>query len=71
VAVRPRMQPLLVPPDTVLMAVVRVESGGHASGADVPRTARAIEDAAGMPRVRALQVDFDAVVFERAFYRAL
>jgi len=71
VAVRPRMQPLLAPPNTVLMAVVRVESGGHASGANVPRAARAIADAAFMPGVRALQVDFDAVASERTFYRAL
>jgi len=75
VAVRPRMQPLLVPPNTVLMAVVRVETGGPmgrpASCADVPGTARAIADAAGLPGVRALQVDFDAVASERDFYRAL
>jgi hypothetical protein len=71
VAVRPRMQPLLIAPNTVLMAVVRVESGGHASGADVPSTAHAIAEAAAQPGVRALQVDFDAVVSERAFYRAL
>jgi hypothetical protein len=71
VGVRPRMQPLLVPPNTALMAVVRVESGGRAAGADVPHAARAIADAADMPGVRALQVDFDAVVSERAFYRAL
>src|ERR1700691_385401 len=71
VAVRPRMQPLLIPPNTALMAVVRVESGGHAAGADIPRTAGAIADAAALPHVRALQVDFDAVASERAFYRAL
>ena len=75
VSVRPRMQPLLVTPNTMLMAVVRVETGGPmghaASGADVPRTARAIAGAATMPGVRALQVDFDAVASERAFYRAL
>ncbi len=71
VVVRPRMQPLLAPPDTVLMAVVRVESGGHAERADVAQTARAIADAAAQPGVRALQVDFDAVASERSFYRAL
>jgi hypothetical protein len=71
VAVRPRMQPLLAPPGAVLMAVVRVETGGHGTGADVPRTARAIADAAGIPGVRALQVDFDAVASERAFYRGV
>jgi hypothetical protein len=71
VALRPRMQPLLVPPGTILMAVVRLESDGQASGADVPRTSRAIADAARLPGVRALQVDFDAVASERPFYRAL
>src|SRR5580693_3837629 len=40
VSVRPRMQPLRVPPNTVLMAVVRVESNGRASGANVARTSR-------------------------------
>jgi hypothetical protein len=71
VAVRPRMQPLLTPPGTVLMAVVRVESDGLGAGADVSHTARAIADAAGEPGVRALQIDFDAVASERSFYRAL
>jgi hypothetical protein len=71
VAVHPRMQPLLVPPAAILMAVVRVESGGHGATADVQRTARAIADAAAQPGVRALQVDFDAVASERAFYRTL
>jgi len=71
VAVRPRMQPLRIPPGTVLMAVVRVESGGHAAGADPQRTAQAIADAAAQPGVRALQVDFDAVASEREFYRAV
>ncbi|MGC9946030.1 MAG: DUF3142 domain-containing protein [Bryobacteraceae bacterium] len=75
VAVRPRMQPLLTPPGAVLMAVVRVESGGRASagtsGADVQRTAGAIAGAASLPGVRGLQVDFDAVASERAFYRAV
>lgn len=75
VAVRPRMQALLAPPHTVLIAVVRVETGGPrghpACGADVPGTARAIADAAALPGVRALQVDFDAVASEREFYRAL
>jgi len=70
VAVRPRMQPLKAPPGTVLMAVVRVESGGHGADADVERTAAAIA-AAALPDARALQVDFDAVASERSFYRAL
>ena len=75
VVVRPRRQPLLVQPHTVRMAVVRVETesaaGQPASRADVPRTASAIAAAARLPGVRALQVDFDAVASERAFYRSL
>jgi len=71
VGVRPRMQPLRLPPGTALMAVVRVESGGHAANADRAATAEAIADAAAIPGVRALQVDFDAVVSERVFYRGM
>ncbi len=65
------MQPLLVPPDAVLMAVVRVESGGRAANANPARTAQAIAEAVNQPGVRALQVDFDAVASERDFYRAV
>ena len=71
VGVRPRMQPLLAPKDAVLMAVVRVESGGHAATADPARAAEAIAAAAVTPGLRALQVDFDAVASERQFYRRL
>ncbi len=71
VSVSPRRQPMLAPPDTVLMAVVRVESGGRAAKADAERTGKAIAEAALIPRVRALQIDFDAVESERPFYRAL
>jgi hypothetical protein len=73
--VRPRMQPLVVDPATTLVAVVRIESdrrrrprltnGQRSTATD------AIVRAAGLPRVRALQVDFDAAVSERAFYRSL
>jgi uncharacterized membrane protein len=71
VAIRPRLQPLRTAPGTVLMAVVRVESGGHAAAAPLAAAAGAIADAARLPAVRALQVDFDAVASERSFYRAL
>jgi uncharacterized protein DUF3142 len=70
VAVRPRLQPLRVPPGAALMAVVRVESSGRAAGANAAETARALAEAA-TPGVRALQVDFDAVASERDFYRRL
>ncbi|HYP53819.1 MAG TPA: DUF3142 domain-containing protein [Pyrinomonadaceae bacterium] len=72
---RPRLQPLKVAPGTKLLAVVRVES----DKATRPRltaeqralvVASASEAAAG-PNVRGVQIDFDAVLSERDFYRAL
>jgi|SRR5579871_653001 len=71
VAVRPRLQPLLTPPNAALIAVVRVESGGKAAAGDADRAAQAIAEAAKTPRALALQVDFDAVASERNFYRAV
>lgn len=68
VTVRPRVQPLRYAPGTMLMAVVRVES----SGKPLPPAATAAEamvDAAKARGVRALQIDYDAVASERAFYR--
>jgi hypothetical protein len=76
--VRPRLQPLVVAPGTPLMAVVRIESqdlqdaGQHAEApgqrVDV---VHAILDATELRGVRALQVDFDARVSEREFYRGV
>jgi hypothetical protein len=70
---RPRMQPLQVPQETRLVAVVRIETA--AGAAFDPETARrsAVEIArAGELRgVLAVQVDFDATASERAFYREL
>lgn len=69
-ATRPRLQPLLVPPDTPLMAVVRIESAGRQLPAPhtiVPELLRPIT----LPNVRALQLDFDARESEREWYRAL
>jgi hypothetical protein len=67
---RPRLQPLRVPPDTALMAVVRLESGGLPL--PEPGAVRAeILKAATIPGVQALQVDFDARLSERDWYRQL
>jgi hypothetical protein len=69
--IRPRLQPLRVPPGTALIAVVRLESSGHD---DLPKSAEiapAIADAAREPGIRALQIDYDARFSERAFYRQL
>jgi hypothetical protein len=69
VLVRPRFQPLRVAAGTALVAVVRVESDGSGLP-QAPPVARAITGAA-REGVVALQVDYDAPVSERSFYRTL
>lgn len=67
--VRPRLQPLRVPPGTRLIAVVRLESAGRD---DLPRSAEiapAIAEMAQRPGISALQIDYDARFSERSFYR--
>jgi hypothetical protein len=75
VVVRPRFQPLRVSPETPLMAVVRIEPQRDArlklSPDQAKRAAQQVAEAAQLPRVTALQVDFDAVRSEREFYRQL
>jgi hypothetical protein len=72
VAVRPRMQPLRVPPQTQLMAVVRVEARGAAlSGEQRDAAVNAIAASSRLPRVAAVQIDFDATASQREFYRTL
>jgi hypothetical protein len=68
--VRPRYQPLRVGPGTWLVAVVRIEaSPSFAPDNDIAhRSALAIAEAAQLPKVRALQVDFDATSAQRGFY---
>lgn len=73
VVVRPRMQPLFVPPATALISVVRIETtrGATLSPVQRARTVDALVAAATAPKTRALQIDFDATTSERAFYKAL
>jgi hypothetical protein len=70
VAVRPRLQPLVVAPGTVMMAVVRIESENPE-----PSTRSAVEqailEATELHGVGALQLDYDAKASERDFYRSL
>jgi hypothetical protein len=66
----PRRQPLRVPPGTAMMAVVRLESHGEPLP-DTDAVSRDILDAAAIPGVRALQVDFDARLSEREWYARL
>jgi Protein of unknown function (DUF3142) len=72
VIVRPRLQPLRVPHETKLMAVVRIEADRRRppdlSASQREVATAAIADVSGLHGVRALQVDFDAAVSQRTFY---
>lgn len=69
----PRRQPLRVRPATTLVAVVRIETepGSALSREQMDKAVKTILEAALAPQVRAIQIDFDATVSERAFYRRL
>jgi len=86
VEVRPRMQPLHVLAGTPLTAVVRIETSQGAVAAtsqdssrgpevlsenQVSRATEEIAEAARLPGVSAVQIDFDATRSEQALYRAL
>lgn len=72
---RPRFQPLRVNDRTPLAAVVRLEitpfTPGHFSQSYEQAVVRQVLRAADLPRVRELQIDFDATRSQRDFYRAL
>jgi len=71
--IRPRLQPLLVADDTVLAAVIRIESDRQApaalSGSQAQQTVDAILELTKSPRNAVIQLDYDTVVSERRFYR--
>ncbi|HYX30056.1 MAG TPA: hypothetical protein VE863_16060 [Pyrinomonadaceae bacterium] len=73
----PRHQPLEVPPDTKMMAVTRIESQKVTgqkpalSASQREKLVKLIRQTLERGRVTAIQVDFDALVSERDFYRAL
>lgn len=73
VAIRPRFQPLQVPPGTALMAVARIETDTVErrafSATQRMVVVSAVEELAHLPGVGGVQVDFDAVLSERDFYR--
>lgn len=75
VEVRPRLQPLKVPPGAYVMAVVRIEVDPEQSPirseSQRQQTVAEILKAMKSPNVAALQIDFDARQSERDFYRAL
>ncbi|MEM7586718.1 MAG: DUF3142 domain-containing protein [Acidobacteriota bacterium] len=72
----PRVQPLTLPEDAPRLAVVRIESDPRQRPVlDAPQRQRVVDAvlawAAALPAARALQIDFDATVSERPFYRSL
>jgi len=72
--VRPRRQPLAVPPGTHLVAVVRIEPDAPMGRAPAPPDGRALAAAVAAvarPGVAGVQVDFDAPRSQRTFYREL
>jgi hypothetical protein len=73
VAIRPRFQSLLVPDSAKLVAVIRIEADLDAAfdRSQIEQTAAAIAKQALLPRVVAVQIDFDATRSQRDFYRAL
>ncbi len=70
--VRARMQPLLAPDDCAMVGVVRIEARQtELDPEQADRVADQILKLVPMSRVEALQVDFDAAVSQRPFYRCL
>jgi Protein of unknown function (DUF3142) len=73
VTVRPRLQPLKLPEGISLIAVARVESDSRVKPAlsVQQRTdlVKAIAEMATLPNISSIQIDFDATLSERAFYR--
>jgi hypothetical protein len=67
---RPRYQPLELPPGTVVMAVIRLES----LSPPLPKLDGIVQEVlriAMLPRVRAIEIDFDSRHSEHAWYGEL
>lgn len=68
VEIHPRMQPLRVNAGTTVIPVIRIET--HKASLD-GRQRSAVVEAIGALHARHVQIDFDATVSERPFYRDL
>jgi hypothetical protein len=74
---RPRRQPLKVADNAYLIAVTRIESSkvtgkeASLSDAQIEKIVELVLKSLEMRNVRAVQIDFDAAVSERNFYRKL
>lgn len=75
VIVSPRMQPLYLPQNPWLVAVARIESDRERppqlSVSQSTRTLKELVQMAHMPGLSGIQIDFDATVSQREFYRNL
>jgi uncharacterized protein DUF3142 len=73
--VRPRLQPLILRPDTRVVAVVRIETGRLQRSAftdsRLQKIANEVVGVSRQPGVAAVQIDFDAKASERLSYRKL
>ena len=72
----PRKQPLMLPAQAKVMAVVRIEAPRTLARLDDPQLAATVADLVVDPlqrhkQVSALQIDFDATRSQRTFYRHL
>jgi hypothetical protein len=66
-----RQQPLLAPPSAVRIAVVRIEAPARYVFPEVRRISDGLLAVLNQRDVRGLQVDFDARLSKRRFYKAL
>ena len=74
IRIRPRLQPLELARGTKLVGVVRIEThhkNPPIGASQVQRLADAVADVSRLSNVSAVQIDFDAWVSDREFYRAL
>lgn len=75
IIVRPRLQPLRIPPGAAVMAVVRIETDASKpiawSQSQRRKTIDAITELSLLPGIRAVQIDYDARQSERKLYREL
>lgn len=74
---RPRRQPLEIAPNTYLIAVTRIETvkenknAAKLSAEQQKKIVSLVKKTLELPDVKAVQIDFDAVVSERNFYKNL
>ncbi len=74
---KPRHQPLEVSRGTYMIAVTRIETikdGGRRPAFDADMTTKVValvKNTLELPDVKAVQIDFDALVSERTFYRGM